>query len=66
MTDHRLLYLAVGVLSVVSLGAIGIQDDGITFPDGSFQTTAGGSTAAQAVQGKTASLAIVGTGSCSE
>lgn len=40
MTDNRLLYYALGVLTVVSIGAVSIGDDGVVFPDGSVQTTA--------------------------
>lgn len=65
MTENRLLYFALGVLVVLSLGAISLQSDGIVFADGSFQATAGGFTAAHAVQGKTPLLAIVGIGGCS-
>ena len=65
MTENRLLYFALGVLVVVCVGAVGIEDAGIEFPDGSFQTTAAGFTAAGAVQGKAPLLQIVGISSCS-
>lgn len=66
MTEKRLLYFALGALAVVSIGAMGIQDDGILFPDGSFQATAAAFTAAHAVQGRSPILEIVGTSSCSQ
>ena len=65
MMMNRLLYFALGVLVVVSIGAVGIEDAGIEFPDGSFQTTAAGFTASGAVQGKSPLLEIVGVSSCS-
>ena len=64
MMENRLLYFALGVLVVVSVGAIGIQDDGIEFPDGSFQASAARFTATGAVQGRTPILTIVGVSSC--
>ena len=66
MTENPLAFFAIGVLAVLSIGAISLEDNGIVFPDGSFQTTAGGLTASQAVQGKTPLLTIVGIGGCSQ
>ncbi len=40
MKRHALLYFVLGVVTVVSLGAVSLSGDGITFPDGSTQTTA--------------------------
>ncbi len=40
MSDKRFLYFALGMLTVVGLGAVGIDDTGIQFPDGSMQSTA--------------------------
>ncbi len=64
MKETRFLYFALGVLLVVSVGAVGLHDKGIEFPDGSFQTSASGFTAATAVQGQV-SLSIIGTSECS-
>ena len=41
MKERAFLWFAVGVLSVVGIGALSLRDDGIQFPDGSVQTTAG-------------------------
>lgn len=41
MKEKRLLYFALGILSVVGIGqATSIRNDGLQFPDGSVQTTA--------------------------
>ena len=52
MRETRILYFALGVLLVVSVGAVGLHDTGIQFPDGSFQKSAAGFTAKTAVQGE--------------
>jgi hypothetical protein len=63
MRESKILYFALGVLLVVSVGAVGLHDSGIEFPDGSFQKTAAGFTATTAVQGQVG-LGVVGTGEC--
>jgi hypothetical protein len=63
MKENRILYFALGVLTVVSIGAVSLHNEGIEFPDGSFQATAATLTAATAVQGKV-SLAIIGLAEC--
>jgi hypothetical protein len=40
MRRHALLYFALGVTTVVSIGAVSLSENGITFSDGSVQTTA--------------------------
>lgn len=50
MREARILYFALGVLVVVAAGAVTLHDDGIEFPDGSFQASANTFAAAQAVQ----------------
>ncbi len=41
MKEKWILYFALGVVAVVSMGqTMGIRNDGIQFPDGSLQTTA--------------------------
>ncbi len=51
MKENKILYFALGVLVMTSLGAVSLHDNGIGFPDGSFQTTAAALPAASAVQG---------------
>ncbi len=65
MRETRILYFALGVLLVVSIGAVSLHDDGIGFPDGSFQETAAGFTAANAVQGQVGLSTEVGGSECS-
>lgn len=64
MREARILYFALGVLVVVAAGAVSLHDDGIEFPDGSFQASANNFTAATAVQGKV-TLATTGLVECS-
>ena len=52
MKESRILYFALGVLMVTSIGAVTLHDNGVEFPDGSLQVTAAGFTAANAVQGR--------------
>lgn len=52
MAEKHVLYFVLGVLTVVSLGAVSVHDDGVGFPDGSFQTTAAALPAASAVHGQ--------------
>lgn len=40
MSEKRLLYFALGMLTVVSIGAVSLHSNGIGFPDGSFQAVA--------------------------
>ncbi len=64
MRETRVLYFALGVLLVVSVGAVSLHEDGIEFPDGSFQETAGGFTAANAVQGRVDVVSVGGFAFC--
>lgn len=36
----RNFYLAIGIIGLLSMGAVGIDSGGVRFPDGTFQTTA--------------------------
>jgi hypothetical protein len=40
MPQHPLACFALGVLTVVSLGAVSLSNEGVIFPDGTVQTTA--------------------------
>jgi hypothetical protein len=40
MNEKRFLYFALGVLTVVSVGAVSLHDQGVQFPDGTLQTSA--------------------------
>lgn len=66
MRESRILYFALGVLFVTSIGAVSLHDDGIEFPDGSFQETASILPAATAVQGKVGLVTPVGGAFCTE
>ena len=52
MREINILYFALGVLVVTSIGAVSLHDNGIEFPDGSFQDTASVLPSATAVQGR--------------
>ncbi|MCP4200619.1 MAG: hypothetical protein GY769_01635 [bacterium] len=66
MRETRILYFALGVVLVVSVGAVSLHDNGVEFPDGSFQeTAAAGFTAANAVQGQVSLATEVGGSECS-
>lgn len=64
MKETRILYFALGVLVVVSVGAVSLHDTGVEFPDGSFQKTAFGFTATQAVQNRVFVSSLGGFQSC--
>ncbi|NND02992.1 MAG: hypothetical protein HKN91_09410, partial [Acidimicrobiia bacterium] len=64
MREARILYFALGVLVVVAAGAVSLHDDGIEFPDGSFQASANNFTAATAVQAQIG-LVTSGLAECS-
>ena len=66
MRERRILYFALGLLVVVSVGAVSLHDNGIEFPDGSFQITAATLGAATAVQGKVSLATPVGGAECTE
>ena len=65
MRETRILYFALGVLVVASVGAVSLHDTGVGFPDGSFQTTAPVLTASTAVQGQVSLVSAGGFSYCS-
>lgn len=66
MKETRILYFALGVLVVASVGAVKLHEDGVEFADGSFQETAALLPAATAVQGKVSLGTPVGGAFCTE
>lgn len=64
MRETRILYFALAVLLVVSLGAVSVHEHGIGFSDGTFMSTVPGLTASQILQGQVQVSLPSGSANC--